>query len=153
MNLEFLGLDLHWIWLILAALLAGAEIVAPGVFLIFLALAAVLTGVTAALGLPLLFQLALFPLFALGSVYAGKRWYSRNPVKSSDPLLNDRIGRYIGQTVTVVSPIENGSGRVKLGDGVWTAKGPDAEAGAKVKIVGADGTCLKVEPLPMIEEQ
>lgn len=147
MSPEELGLDLHWIWLIVAALLAGAEIVAPGVFLIFLALAAVLTAVAAALGTPLLVQLALFPLFALGSVYAGKRWYNRNPVASSDPLLNDRIGRYVGETVMVVTAIENGTGRVKLGDGVWTAKGPDAEAGARVRIIGAEGTCLKVEPV------
>ena len=34
-----------------------------------------------------------------------------------------------------------------LGDGVWNARGPDADVGAKVRVVGAEGTCLKVEPL------
>ena len=144
MNLE--GIELHWIWLIAAALFAAAEILVPGVFLIFLAAAAALTGLAAAAGLPLPFQLVLFPLFSLGAVWFGKRWYNRNPVPSSDPLLNDRLARHVGQTVLVVNAIENGSGRVKLGDTVWAARGPDAEVGAKVRIVGADGTCLQVEP-------
>ena len=144
MNIE--GLELHWAWLIAAALLAAAEILVPGVFLIFLAAAAALTALAAATGLPLAFQLVLFPLFSLGAVWFGKRWYNRNPVPSSDPLLNDRLARHVGQTVVVVNAIENGSGRVKLGDTVWAARGADAEVGAKVRIVGADGTCLQVEP-------
>lgn len=143
MNIE--GLELHWVWLIAAALLAMAEILVPGVFLIFLAAAAALTALGAAAGLPLPFQLVLFPLFSLGAVWFGKRWYNRNPVPSSDPLLNDRIARHVGQTVVVVDAIENGSGRVKLGDSVWAARGPDAEVGARVRIVGAQGTCLEVE--------
>lgn len=144
--MTFEGIELHWLWLIAAAVLAIAEIVAPGVFLIFLAGAAALTAVTAALGLPFAVQLGLFPLFALGSVWFGKRWYNRNPVPSSDPLLNDRLARHVGETVIVVTAIEGGSGRVKLGDGVWNARGPDAEVGTRVRITGAEGTCLKVEP-------
>lgn len=141
-----LGLELHWLWLIAAAILAGAEIVAPGVFLIFLAIAALLTGLAAMLGIPLAFQLALFALFAIGSVYVGKRWYQRNPIKSSDPMLNDRASRLVGETVVVVDAIENGTGRVKVGDSVWNAKGPDAEIGARVRVTGISGTCLNVEP-------
>jgi membrane protein implicated in regulation of membrane protease activity len=36
---------------------------------------------------------------------------------------------------------------VKVGDGVWSARGPDAEEGTPVRITGADGSCLRVEPL------
>ena len=56
----------------------------------------------------------------------GRRHYERNPVPSSDPLLNDRTARLIGQKVTVVEAIENGEGRVRVGDSVWAARGPDA---------------------------
>ena len=145
MNLE--GIELHWVWLIAAAVLASAEILAPGVFLIFLAGAAALTAVAAALGVPFAFQLGLFPLFALASVWFGKRWYHRNPVQSSDPLLNDRAARLVGQTVQVVSAIEHGAGRVKVGDSVWEARGPDAAVGERVRVIGAVGTCLTVERL------
>jgi membrane protein implicated in regulation of membrane protease activity len=142
------GLEPHWAWLILAIVLGIAEMVVPGVFLIWLAAAAALTGVAALLfGIPLAFQVALFGLFSLGSVYFGRRWYSGHPVESSDPLLNDRASRMIGETVIVVAAIEHGRGRVAVGDSVWPARGPDAAEGARVRVVGADGTCLRVEPL------
>ncbi len=140
-------LEPHWWWLLGAALLALVEIVLPGVFSIWIAAAAALTAIVVlAFGLPFSFQLALFALFAIAAVYAGRRWYERNPVSSADPMLNDRTARLIGATVVVTSPIRGGEGRVRVGDSVWAARGPDAEAGAHVRVVGADGACLKVEP-------
>lgn len=144
------GLDIepHWLWLLAAVLLGIAEIVAPGVFLIWLAAAAALTGLaTLALGIDLPFQLVLFTLFAISAVYGGRRWYLSNPVASSDPLLNDRGARLTGETLTVVTAIENGRGRVRVGDSVWACKGPDAPEGAAVRVLGADGACLRVEPV------
>lgn len=144
------GLDPHWWWLAAAILLAMAELVVPGAFFIWLAAAAALTGVAAlVLGVPLAFQFALFALFSIGSVYFGRRWYG-DAVPSSDPLLNDRAARLVGETLVVVDAIENGRGRVKVGDGVWPARGPDADVGARVRVTGADGTCLKVEPVLII---
>jgi membrane protein implicated in regulation of membrane protease activity len=61
---------------------------------------------------------------------------------------NARATRLIGRIVTVESAIENGAGRVRVGDGVWNARGPDMPAGASVVIVAADGTCLTVEAAP-----
>jgi hypothetical protein len=80
-------------------------------------------------------------------VLGGRRWYERHPVGSADPMLNDRTSRLIGETVVVVNAIENGHGRVRVGDGVWPARGPDAPAGAHMRVTGADGTCLQVEAL------
>jgi len=137
----------HWWWLTAAIVLAIAELVVPGAFLIWIAAAAALTGVAALLlGIPLAVQFVLFGLFSVASVYFGRRLYG-NAVESSDPLLNDRAARLVGETVVVVEAIEHGRGRVKVGDGVWPARGPDAEAGARVKVTGADGTCLRVEPV------
>lgn len=145
--MDFEGVELHWVWLIAAALLASAEVLVPGVFLIFLAGAAALTAIAAAVGAPFAVQLALFPLFALASVWFGKKWYHRNPVPSSDPLLNDPMARHVGKMVVVVDAIEDGEGRVRLGDSVWNARGPDAAPGARMRIVGTEGACLKVTPL------
>jgi hypothetical protein len=145
------GLDAHWWWLLAAALLALIEIVSPGIFSIWVAAAAAATGLLVlTFGMPLAFQLALFALLALAAVYAGRRWYERNPVSSSDPMLNDRTARLVGQTVVVVAAIRGGEGRVKVGDGVWAARGPDADEGARVRITGADGACLRVEPERLI---
>ena len=146
MNLD--GIEPHWVWLIAAAVLGIAELLMPGVFLIWLAAAAAVTGFAALLlGMPLAFQFALFALLAIAAVYVGRRWYASHPVESSDPLLNDRAARLVGETVVVVTAIEGGHGRVKVGDSVWSAKGPDAEVGARVRVTGAEGTCLKVERL------
>ncbi len=140
------GLDAYWWWLLLAALLAILEIFLPGVFMIWIAAAAGITGIVVlALGLPVPFQLALFALLAIAAVYAGRRQYDRNPVATSDPHLNDRTARLIGKTVTVITAIESGEGRVKVGDGVWSAQGPDAPVGSRMRVTGADGTCLRVE--------
>ncbi|WP_199792317.1 NfeD family protein [Allosphingosinicella vermicomposti] len=140
-------LDPEWWWLIGAAILGIAEILVPGVFLIWLAAAAAVTGFAALLGLPLAFQFGLFALLAIAAVMFGRRWYAANPVESSDPLLNDRTARLIGETVLVVDAIEGGRGRVKVGDGVWMAKGPDVTAGSRVRVIGAEGGCLLVEPV------
>ena len=142
------GIDLEpqWIWLLAATVLAIAEILVPGVFLIWLAAAAALTGfATLAFGLPFAFQLVMFALLSIAAVYGGRRWYVRNPMPSSDPLLNDRAARLTGETLVVVSDIENGRGRVRVGDSVWACRGPDCAAGSRVRVTGADGACLRVE--------
>jgi inner membrane protein len=149
---DFGGLDSHWWWLIGAALLGILEIFLPGIFLAWIAAAAALTGIVVALlPISLPFELALFGLLAMAAVFGGRRHYERNPVESSDPMLNDRTARLIGQQVTVVTAIENGEGRVKVADGVWAARGPDAAAGSRMVVTGADGACLRVEPVAAIE--
>ena len=137
----------HWLWLIAAAALGIAELIFPGIFLIWIAAAAAGTGfLTLLFGVGAAFQFALFALLSIGSVYAGRRWYAAHPVATSDPLLNDRAARLVGRTVTVVAAIEHGEGRVKVGDSVWNCRGPDCAVGTRVRISGAQGTCLVVEP-------
>ena len=135
-------------WLILAAVLAIAELLIPGVFLVFVAGGAVLTGVVTLIipEFALLFQVAVFIAATCAAVAIGRRWYARNPGESPDPKLNDRVARLVGEVVTVVEPIDAGRGRVRVGDGEWLACGPDAPAGARVRIVGGKAGSLDVEP-------
>lgn len=142
------AIEAHWWWLILAALLGIAEIVAPGVFLIWFAAAATLVGVlTALLPLPVAAQFLLFAASSALAVWIGRRIYARFPVSSADPLLNDRAARMVGEVVTVTDPIVAGSGRVRVGDGVWPARGGDAEVGTRLRVVAMDRGILLVEPL------
>ena len=139
-------LDDHWGWLVFAALLGVAEVLIPGVFLIWVALAAAVTGLVAlAFPISVPLQLLLFAGLCLVSVWGGRRWYTANPVDSQDPLLNDRTARLVGEIVTVVEPIDNGHGRVKVGDSVWSCRGPDAPVGTRVRVIGAEASELKVE--------
>ena len=140
------SLEPHWFWLLAGLLLGAAEIIVPGFFLIWFAIAAVITGLLAFV-LPdaVALQIGVFAVVAVAMVYFGRRWFAANPIVSSDPLLNDRSARLVGEIVTVVDAIEHGSGRVKVGDSVWSAKGADAAVGAKVRITGANGSVLMVE--------
>lgn len=137
--------DWSW-WMIFAVMLAIGEIVLPGIFLIWIAIAAAITGALA-FALPVLFpaQMLLFAALSLIAAYAGKRWYRDNPVASTDPLLNDRAARLIGRLVTVTDPIVGGEGRVKVDDGTWTAIGPDAPQGARMTVVATNGPVLTVD--------
>jgi len=141
------NLEPHWFWLVLGGLLGIAEILVPGFFLIWLAVAAIVTGLVAFLTpISMTLQIAMFAVLAVAAVYAGRRWFAVNPIESSDPNLNDRGARLIGETVTVVEAIADGRGRVKVGDSVWNAKGSDAAEGAKVRVTGSEGATLLVEP-------
>lgn len=132
-------IDPEWLWIVAALLLAIAEIIVPGVFLIWFGAAALLTGLaTLAFDVPTAGQFALFALSAIGSVYAGRRFLTAHPIASADPLLNDRLGRLIGEQVIVVEAITDGVGRVRVGDGVWTATGPNAPIGARMHVIGAE---------------
>lgn len=139
------------IWIIIGILLLCVEMLAPGMYLMFLGGAAIATGLLGfALALPLTAELLVFAILSVLSVYVAKRWLDVYPILSDSPLLNARIAQMIGQTVTVVERIEHGAGRVKVGDSVWSASGPDAPVGAKMRIIGAEGNCLEVEPVAAI---
>jgi membrane protein implicated in regulation of membrane protease activity len=55
----------------------------------------------------------------------------------------------IGRTLLVSDAIVDGRGKVKVGDGVWLARGPDTAAGTRVKVIGLEGTVLQVAPEPL----
>jgi membrane protein implicated in regulation of membrane protease activity len=140
------GIDPGWLWLIGGVLLLIAEIIAPGFFLVFIGAAAMATGLfTVLFDLGTASQLALFALYALLAVMVGRRIYANRTPDSVDPLLNDRVGRLVGKSVTVVAAVDEHNGRVRVGDGEWSARGGPAEVGSRVRITGVDGNCLKVE--------
>ena len=135
------------VWLIAALVLGIAELVVPGVFLVFLGIAAAVTGAaTLALpALPLAGQLGSFAVWSIVAVLIGRRWYRDYPV-ASDPLLNDRAARMVGQTGELETGIVGGDGRVRIGDGAWPARGPALPAGTRVRVAAVDGGVVLVEP-------
>ena len=149
MTLFGIDFSIGALWFAAALVLAIMEIAAPGFFLIFVAAGAAVTGLVM-LAMPDLHpivQALLFALFSGGAVAVGRRWYHRSPATAGPSGLNDRTAKLIGRTVEVSDAIVGGEGRVTVGDGAWTAKGPDMPAGARVKITGATGSVLLVEPL------
>ena len=136
----------HWFWLSLGLVLGVAEMVAPGFFLMWLGLAALIVGILDYfLPITLAYQVAMFAILSVLTVFAGKKFLQSNPIETEDAMLNDRGARLTGEIVTVVESITNGNGRVKVGDSVWSARGADADVGARVIVTGADGAVLLVE--------
>ena len=142
------SLEPHYVWLAIGLALAVAEMAIPGVFLIWLAGAAILTGLlswVAPIGLPL--QIFIFAVLAIVAVFSGRRYLRSNPVNSADPMLNDRGGQLVGEQVIVTHAIDGGTGKVSHGDTEWLARGPDAEPGTRMRVAGHEGVVLKVEHL------
>jgi len=68
--------------------------------------------------------------------------------ESDQPDLNRRTHQFAGRRAIVVEPIVDGRGKIRMGDTVWPAQGPDSPAGAVVRIAAAEATLLTVEPDP-----
>jgi membrane protein implicated in regulation of membrane protease activity len=148
MNWSILTWSAGALWLAGALVLAIAELIAPGFFLIFVAAAAAVTGfiVLAVPGLHAITQVVIFAVFGGVAILLGRGWYRRMHAVIGDNGLNDRTGKLIGKTVEVCDAIVAGEGRVRVGDGTWNARGADTPVGALVRIVGATGSVLLVEP-------
>ena len=136
-------------WFVAALVLGIAELAVPGVFLVFLAVAAAITGaiVLVLSDAPAVAQIASFAAWSAAAVLVGRRWYRDYPIASSDAMLNDRAARILGRTVVVDQPLSDGAGRVVLGDGTWPARGPDAATGARMRVVAVESGVLVVEPI------
>ncbi len=140
-----------WNWMVLGAVLLTLEIVAPGAYLLWLGIAAILTGTlslqlweSAVWGWQV--QVLVFLALSIGSVLVGRRFFPNTGQEDTDqPLLNQRERQLVGRTATLEEAITNGYGRVRLGDTLWRVAGPDLPAGTRVRVVSAENGALRVE--------
>jgi membrane protein implicated in regulation of membrane protease activity len=137
----------HWTWWILALLLFLLELTLPGVFFLWLGIAAAITGLVALVVVDLSWQLAvtIFTVLSVATAMAGRRFWRPRNIETSDPTLNQRGVQYIGHVFTLESAIEDGNGRMKVADSSWLVSGPDMSAGTKVRVTGVNGAKLTVE--------
>ena len=133
-----------WNWLIFGVVLMALELLAPGVFLFWLGLAALLVGlVSFAIDPSWQMQILMFAIFAAAAVPLWRRVALSNKA-ASNPFLNKRADALVGRVFTLEKPIIDGSGTVRIDDTIWRVAGPDAPAGSRVRIVQADGASLTV---------
>ena len=135
-----------WNWLIFGFILMALELLAPGVFMFWLGLAALLVGVLSFVFNPSWqTQLIMFSVFAVAAVPLWRRFALKSGAASeSNPFLNRRTDALVGREFTLEKPIIDGSGTVRIGDTVWRVAGPDTPAGSRVRVVKADGASLTV---------
>ncbi len=143
---EFIHLQ-PWMWLVAGLVLVGIEIVAPGMFMLWLGLAALVTGIVAfAFDMSWQIELVLFVAAAIALVTLGRNLARRKGVSGS-PFLNERGKAMIGREFDLIEPILNGNGTVRVDDSIWRVSGKDAPRGAKVRVVSVDGSTLRVETI------
>lgn len=138
-----------WSWMALGFVLLVAEVVAPGIFMLWIGIAALIVGTVSLLLWNAGFwtwqtQVLVFLVLSLLSAYAGKKLMGAGRQKSDQPLLNRRGEQMIGRTATLAEPIREGHGRIKLGDTFWRVSGPDLPAGARVRVVSAAAPDLEL---------
>lgn len=144
----------HYGWWLLALILIGVEMIAPGYFMLWIGIAAAVMGllVLFAPGLPVIAQAVLFALLSIAACLA--YWKLIRPYteqRDDQPLLNRRGARLVGQHLVLVEAIVNGRGKVKVGDGSWIAVGPDLPLGSEVEVISIDAATLRVRPAAGID--
>ena len=137
-----------WHWLVLAMVLIIVEMIAPTFWFLWIGVAAgIMTLVT--LAFPTIeweIQLLLFGMISMATLLL--QWLilrHARPAPSDQPMLNRRGEQYVGRRLTLVEPIENGYGVVRVDDTRWRVTGPALAAGEIVRVTGLEGTTLRVE--------
>jgi len=137
-----------WHWWILALMLIIAETLLPGTFFLWMGISALVLGVLVwmipAMGWET--QLMLFAVLSLVSIVGWRIWQRKHPDESDHPMLNRRAEQYVERVFVLEQPIENGFGKVRVGDSLWRVRGEDAVAGTRVRVTATDGVVLVVEP-------
>jgi len=135
-----------WDWFIAGGLLLVLEVLAPGVFMLWLGLAALLVGIIS------LFvdwswqaQFIAFAVFSVLAIPLWRRLATGVGGKTDQPFLNRRAEALVGRIFTLEKPIVDGSGTIGIDDTVWRITGSDIPAGSRVKVTRVDGTALHVQ--------
>jgi membrane protein implicated in regulation of membrane protease activity len=145
--MEWLQQVEFWHWWVAAVVLLILEVFAPGAFFLWLAIAAGVLGLVV-MAMPAMawdMQLLLFAVLSVAAVVLGRVWLKRHPIGTDRPMLNRRGEQYVGRVFTLDDAVVNGFGKIRVDDTTWKIRGDDCAAGARVRVVGVDGTTLLVE--------
>ena len=140
--LDALGDSLWWV---IGIVLVIGEVVLPGTFLIWFAFAAFGVGlIGVVVDLSGMNQVVVFGLLSFASLSLGYLMRKRRG-DPEVPAFADRTQAYMGKTYTVVEAIENGQGKIQVGDSVWLAEGEDCPVGGAVKVIDSRGNVLLID--------
>ena len=136
-----------YIWILAGLILLGAETLVPGVFMLWVGLAAIGTGLMLlAVTPPFWLTVTVFILLLAAGIGLALR------LRRSDrprPQVNTPTSGLVGRAGVLVEPNSNGP-RVRVGDSDWAARLPHDNAasptGTRVRVEGVDGTTLVVRP-------
>ncbi len=142
-----------WHWMVAGAVLVIVELLAPGIWFLWLGLGALATGMIVLFAdqMAWQYQIVLFCVLSVASIVVGRLVVRRGKQSEDHPMLNRRAQQYVGQVFNLIDGTVNGHGRVKIGDSDWRVQlvspNNDLSAGHRVRVTDVDGVTLMVEPL------
>lgn len=137
-------MDPALIWILVGLLLLGAETVLSGVFLLWIGLAAIGTGLLLLAATPPFWVVvAVFITLLAAGIAVALRLRRSGPVR---PQVNTPGSGLVGRAGVILEPTATGP-RVRVGDSDWAARDASASpVGTRVRVEGVDGTTLVVRP-------
>ena len=147
--IDFLSQHLWQMWAVIAVLCLILELTAGDFFILCFSIGAAVTVLAALLGLGFYWQLAVFALFTMLSLFFIRPFALRYLHRNDDPRVSN-ADALIGRRGRVVEEIEAGGfGRVAIDGDVWKALSTGSEAipvGAYVTVVSRESIVITVEP-------
>ena len=143
--------DWTWAWIIAGAVIAGLEILLPGMFLMWIGLGAVATGVVLARypDLAVEWQFLVFAVSMVSSIAIGFWIQRRSGQTRQARLMNREMKAMIGKTYVAITPFSVGRGRIKVQDSSYAALSDEPiAAGDTVKVVAIEDGRPKVVKSP-----
>jgi len=138
-----------WYWIVGGAVLAGLEIVVPGVFLLWIGLGAVVVGLllTTFPDLPMTWQLLIFAGSMIASIGTGFFIQRHGRSEQTAAPLNREMDGMVGRTLIAVDDFVAGRGRVRVGDTTYPAVSTEPiSSGSEVRVLAIDEGRLRVLP-------
>ncbi|WP_404465143.1 NfeD family protein [Micrococcus antarcticus] len=152
--MEWIEANAGWLWLVLALVLAGVEVLTLDLLFLMLAAGAAAGGVAALAGADLWVQIVLFAVVSLLMLTAVRPAALRR-LHSDDAASASYLDTLPGRRLTADAAITRESGLIGVDGDTWSARvdagAPDAEPGTDVRILRVDGATLIVAPVPRID--
>ena len=140
-----------WAWIVAGLVLLGVELLIPGVFLMWIGLAAAAVGTVSLVGLSSVWwgweaQAITFCALAIMFAIIGSRTMGGRNAPDAADAFNNPARRMVGRAGALIEPIDGGIGRARIGESAWRVEGPDLPLGSRVRVVGEREGTLLVEP-------
>ena len=139
------------VWLIVALVLIGLEVVTLTFVAFYPALGALAAGVAALLGAGVGIQVVVFAVVSVATLLLTRKPLRR--MMRNTPLVGSNADTVIGKRAVVIVAIDEGPGQrgqVRVGTEHWSARAEDERPiaeGATVEVSRIDGVALVVRPV------
>ncbi len=134
------------VWVVIALVLAGAEVATAGLLLIMFAGGALAAALASALGAGTVGSAAVFAIVSVTLIAFVRPIATRHMY--APPQIRSGTAALIGTQAVVVEAVDGSTGRIKLAGEIWSARTLDEDArfepGEKVSVFEIDGATAVV---------